>query len=266
MRGRIEWTTTRTVQVGSHAVPIAAELTARQGGGGVTEVSGGLRTNTPRQMRVKSVLYPLVLPTERFLGHKFIHPRLAARVRPLLGPDAVFLECGCGDMHFRRYLPADLTYNAIEYSMSEFHLRRVLRSDPRANICLASAEAIPVRDGTCSVVVSIEVLPEVPDAFKALAEIRRVLRLGGHLVCSVSNGFSVKAQRRGINPGFFHRWSSADFRGHVERAGFEVVEHFQLGKWIPLPKALTGRSLHLATSSPREEDNSYFGWVLRARG
>jgi len=60
------------------------------------------------------------------------------------------------------------------------HARRLVR-DPRARFAVASADAVPVGDGSADAVVAGLVLNFVPDFAAALAEMRRVARPGGRI-------------------------------------------------------------------------------------
>jgi SAM-dependent methyltransferase len=58
---------------------------------------------------------------------------------------------------------------------------RAALDDPRAGFEVGDAQALPLADASCDVVVSGLVLNFIPDRLKALAEVRRVLRPGGRL-------------------------------------------------------------------------------------
>lgn len=66
-------------------------------------------------------------------------------------------------------------------------LEAARRALPGADLRLAGADALPFPDGSFDCVTCIEVLEHVPEARRraALAEMRRVLRLGGRLVLRV---------------------------------------------------------------------------------
>ena len=65
--------------------------------------------------------------------------------------------------------------------------RRIEASRLSADLLQADARAIPLRSGSVDHVYLIAVLGEIPDRARALGEIKRVLRPGGHL--SVSEQF-----------------------------------------------------------------------------
>jgi SAM-dependent methyltransferase len=86
---------------------------------------------------------------------------------------------------------------------------------PAIDVC-ASAERLPFPDGTFDVVVSQELLEHVRDPFRAMQEMRRVLKEGGVVYCQVP--FII-----GYHPGptDFWRFTRQGIRELVERAGLE---------------------------------------------
>lgn len=67
-----------------------------------------------------------------------------------------------------------------------------------------SAYELPVRDGSMDAVVMFDVLEHLPDTERAIAELRRVLRVGGLLLMSVPNPEGLGARRKGSDS-FIHR-------------------------------------------------------------
>jgi SAM-dependent methyltransferase len=93
-------------------------------------------------------------------------------------------EVGCGQgLNFALYPPAVTRVIAVE---PEPTLRRhahaaARRSPVRVDVVGGCADALPVQDGSCDVVVASLVLCTVPSLPPALAEARRVLTPGGEL-------------------------------------------------------------------------------------
>jgi len=91
----------------------------------------------------------------------------------------------------------------------------------------------------------------------------RVGKLGAKVMATVANGHCVKVKHKGANRHFMHLFTEADIRGRMERAGLRVLEHEQTGKWVNVPeKMIGGHSMHLPISSPKEEENCYFVYLL----
>jgi SAM-dependent methyltransferase len=98
------------------------------------------------------------------------------------GGSWVDVGCGTGALTVTildRAAPASVV--AIDPSTDFIaHARGVVR-DPRARFAVASADAVPVGDGSADAVVAALVLNFVPDLAAALAEMRRVARPGGRI-------------------------------------------------------------------------------------
>lgn len=94
---------------------------------------------------------------------------------------APILDAGCGTGLNLRHLPAGST--GIDINPRNIDVLRVRL--PQQTIVEGDIEAMPFSDGAFGTVLCTEVLEHVPDAARALAEIRRVLRPGGILIGSV---------------------------------------------------------------------------------
>lgn len=191
----------------------------------------------------------------------FIRRVIKRFLNEYLESQSVFLEIGCGDMEFRKYLPDSLTYNAIDISLSEFHLKRVLK-EKRVNICLASATNIPLPSNSVSLVVSTECFGHIENVEDALIEIHRVAIPGAKLICSISNGFCYKYQKKGKHPNQLHLWSYQSFISLMESIGYKMIKGSMCGYWIPMPKWLGHISFHLPISSKEEKFNTNFFFVF----
>jgi SAM-dependent methyltransferase len=99
----------------------------------------------------------------------------------------------------QRWLVADLTVS--------------LRPDVAADVA-----ALPFRDGAFDAIKMTEVLEHVPDPGAALAECRRVLRAGGHLVIS-----APFLERLHGDPSDYGRYTEAMWRRLLQAARLEPV-------------------------------------------
>lgn len=130
-----------------------------------------------------------------------------------LGPSERILEIGPGTGFYsveaaRRVGPCGrLICLDLQPEMLQHTRRRIQASSLKAEFVQANACALPLRSGSVDHVLLITVLGEIPDRQGALAEIRRVLRPGGHL--SVSEQFP--------DPDFVTR---AALRRELTAAGF----------------------------------------------
>jgi SAM-dependent methyltransferase len=141
-------------------------------------------------------------------------------------PGAATLEIGCGEGRVSRDLVGrrhDLT--AIDPSPSLLAAAAAL--DQRSRYLVASAEQLPFADGTFDLVVAYNVLMDVADMPRALAEAARVMTDGGHLSACVTHPLSDAGDFAGSGPdasfeiqGAYlgKRWVSA----HLERGGLEM--------------------------------------------
>lgn len=130
--------------------------------------------------------YDWVDVADNFRGPEALFHRNRARaVRRLVARHAIaggpILDAGCGTGLNLRHLPAGST--GIDINPRNIAVLRARL--PQQTIVEGDIEAMPFSDGSFGTVVCTEVLEHVPDASRALTEIRRVLRPDGVLVGSV---------------------------------------------------------------------------------
>ncbi len=100
-------------------------------------------------------------------------------------PGSTMLEIGCGrgagaGMILRQFQPSVLHAMDLDYDMIR-RAQRYLRSDQleRINLYTADVLHLPYRDGSLDAVFGFGVLHHVPDWRSAVAEIARILTVGG---------------------------------------------------------------------------------------
>ncbi|GAA2151217.1 class I SAM-dependent methyltransferase [Glycomyces lechevalierae] len=157
----------------------------------------------------------------------------AYRTRLLAPLSGRVLEVGCGHgVNFPHYPEAVTELVAVE---PEAHLRDLAREQAAAldrdvTVLDGRAEALPVESGSFDSVVTTLVLCSVGDLDRALAEIRRVLKPGGALVCLEHVASANRAVRAGEHAFDAVFWSHAfggchtgrDTGAAIARAGFEA--------------------------------------------
>jgi ubiquinone/menaquinone biosynthesis C-methylase UbiE len=89
------------------------------------------------------------------------------------------LDLGCGTGRNLPWLPEGARTVGVDPSRHALH--RARRRAPTVPLVIASAEALPFRDGTFDTVLSGLVFCSVENPARGLAEVRRVLRPGGAL-------------------------------------------------------------------------------------
>jgi len=98
---------------------------------------------------------------------------------------------------------------------------------------------IPLADAAADVVLGVNVLHEIADQAKALAEIRRVLKPGGRFVC-----VDWTANDRPVGPPRAHMLTLPDARSLLEAVGLEVKEMREPGGRLPYHYVVVGAAPH----------------------
>lgn len=161
------------------------------------------------------------------------------------------LEVGCGNgANFPYYGEAmsELIASDPDPFMLERAEKAAAKSDRRIEIRQASADALPFEDESFDTVICTLVLCSVPDQAKALAEIERVLKLGGQLRflehVRYKNRFGALAQDL-VTPVW--RWMGAgchpnrDTGASIEAAGFVIEEIRAVRPVPPIPPMICSR-------------------------
>ena len=118
------------------------------------------------------------------------------------------LDLGCGNRPFEPW------YGPL----ADF----VIALDPApgsAHNVLAMADNLPLADNSIDTVICTQALEHVDRAEEAMAEVRRVLRPGGHLVLTVPFLYPTHEA-----PYDFHRWTYLGLTEMMRRHGLELVD------------------------------------------
>lgn len=173
------------------------------------------------------------------------------RVLPVLR--GTVLDVGAGSGPAASYLSPDVQWIALEPTPSR-RLVQAARARPGSRVLAASAQDIPLAEGSVNAVVCSMVLCSVPDPDGALAQIRRVLHPGGHVVLfehvAAAPGSAASRLQRLIAPVtrvLDHGCDpSRDTELAVRRAGFAEVSLCRIrtgGTFGWLAPVLTGRAV-----------------------
>jgi ubiquinone/menaquinone biosynthesis C-methylase UbiE len=121
-------------------------------------------------------------------GYERLMGRWSKRLAPGLidfagladGESILDVGCGTGSLTFELAKYADLTeIQAIDFSPVFVEAARARNTDPRISFQQADATALPFADEAFDRALALLVLHFVPEAGKAVAEMRRVVRPGG---------------------------------------------------------------------------------------
>lgn len=151
----------------------------------------------------------------------FVTPLVAQAAAARRGPPIETLDCGAGTGHnlswlarFGRTTGIDLTWSGLAYARGVGHAR----------LARATASALPFADASFDLVTSFDLLQCLPEAEerRAVAEMFRVLRPGGHLVVNVA-AMQMLWGNHSILAHEVRRYARPELRRLLERAGFHVV-------------------------------------------
>ena len=157
-----------------------------------------------------------------------LNPWLEDRLRRLAA-DGLVLDVGCG----RGYWLERMAVDGLQVIGVEPDLARARMGTAHAPVAAGDATRLPIASGALSLVWCIHVLHHLPEPAAALAEFRRVLRPGGHLILAetVDDNPIVRAGRR-IHPEWdgvhiHSRFTGSALLDLVAEAGLDVVDRRQ---------------------------------------
>jgi len=216
-----------------------------------------LRKSTRINLLLKKLLWPFVKSFSFIFIDGFIKEQIGKWIKEVVNNNTVFLDIGCGNFGLHKYIPSDIAYNAIDLSLSEFQLRRILKHE-NSNLCIASAKKIPIGNNSVSLIASTECFQHIPNFEKAVEEMYRISKPGAILVCSNSNPYSKKYKIKGPHIGVYNMWTNEHFIDLMESKNFRLLENYMKGYWLPLPKWLTKISIQFPIKSKEENLNTCF--------
>ena len=123
------------------------------------------------------------------------------------------LDIGCADRWVEKHVRQDCTYLGLDYLATG---KTLYGSKPDV---FADAACLPVKEGSVDSVILLDVLEHVSEPDETLAEVHRVLRIGGSLVVSVPFLYPIHDA-----PYDFQRYTLFGMRHALERRGFKVEQ------------------------------------------
>jgi SAM-dependent methyltransferase len=117
--------------------------------------------------------------------YRALHRNVASALRCVAGPGAAVLDAGCGTGGLLRSLArAESSWRLQGLDFSELACE-LARERTGVAVTLGSVTELPFADATFDAVVSCDVLCQVEQPERALAEFRRVLRPGGAVMLTM---------------------------------------------------------------------------------
>ena len=246
---KINWISDDFIKTGNYKVPVSNH--------NLKINNSCIRKSTKINLILKRLLWPFVRSFSYIFIDGFIKEQIGKWIKEDVNNKSVFLDIGCGNFGLHKYISSDITYNAIDLSLSEFQLGRILKQK-NSNICIASAKQIPIGSNSVSFIASTECFQHIPEFEKAAEEMHRVLKPGAILVCSNSNPYSKKYQRKGPHIGVHNKWTNKQFIDLMESKNFRLIENYMKGYWLPIPKWLSQISIQFPITSNKEHLNTCF--------
>jgi SAM-dependent methyltransferase len=150
-----------------------------------------------------------------FRRHEAVYRAIADRCA-----GAVVLEAGCGEGYGADLLAGGAAA-VLGLDFDAPTAAHAARRYPDVGVARANLVALPVRDGACDAVVSLQVIEHLWDQERFLRECRRVLRPGGALMVSTPNRITFSPGRdTPLNPFHTRELSAAELAGLATAAGF----------------------------------------------
>jgi len=153
---------------------------------------------------------------------------------PRRGGDAV-LELGCGPGKYVAMLQS-LGFSVVGVDPCAFSTWEVLRKETSATLIDGvKAEALPFPDRYFDHAVCLGALLYFHDVKRAMEELRRVVKPGGHVIIRTVNKDNLYTSRSGkpLDPASQHLFSMKELSELLEDHGFTLKDSYSYGFWPP---------------------------------
>ena len=167
------------------------------------------------------------------MAHHSYHARIAHWIKPEVGSRV--LELGVGPGRYAALLQT-LGFKVIGVDPLSYDSWQSIREHGNAEFFAGiKAEALPFDDQSFHHVVCMGALLYFEDPCKALGEIRRVLKPGGHLIVRTQNRQNLYALSTGrqLEPAAHNFYTEQELVALLKSQGFVVTESFAWGFWPP---------------------------------
>ncbi len=152
-----------------------------------------------------------------FLGRKHL---LRALLGPIIGPDALILDAGCGTGLAGGVLLGLGTVIGLDIAPEALCDRAPGSAE---SLCLASVNPAPFADETFDLVVALDIIEHIEDDSAVLNEFYRICKPGGRVLLTVpAYGWMYSAHDEAL--GHFRRYTASEVGRLMEDAGFRLVK------------------------------------------
>lgn len=145
--------------------------------------------------------------------------RWVAAKAKLIAPGSSILDMGAGSCPYRRHF-AHCDYKTQDFTALKGEQLRAGSYGQIDFIC--DITSIPAESSSFDMVLCTEVLEHVPEPIKALQEMSRILKPGGHLLLTAPLGSGIHQDPHHYYGGYTPYW----YQRFLTQADFEMIEIF----------------------------------------
>jgi SAM-dependent methyltransferase len=200
---------------------------------------------------VESELEAILSHDERHWWYRGRRSVLRAVIGGLdVAPGARVLDAGCGSGRMLDDLARIGTETGVD--VSEVAVAAA-RSRGHADVHRARIEHMPFRSGSFSLVTCLDVIEHTPDDRRALAELRRVTRPGGHLLVTVPAYQSLWSAHDEINQ-HYRRYRRSSLLRAAAAAGWQTERVSYFNSMLLAPAAVVRLAERRRPQTPGHSD------------